>query len=609
MDEKTISEWGGGGISPPSIKRSDPRGWIVASGLAGLVAAWLALALLWRPWLGSAIPPGSLGEHARAMFELALHAALPVLFRDDAAGYLRFLATLSDGQRFGAQWRLTIAALMAALPAIFLAKPMLRARDGLTHLRGSSRHSGPEAVELLRSTLRKRVQRRPDHEIAPGISYPADLFTRHILMVAGVGAGKSTLIKGLIGKVVAAGEQMLLFDPKGEFTSTYGGPELLAPWDARSLVWDVARDMRNLLDMRRFAASMIRESHDPMWSNASRQLLVGLMVHLKATMGDGWGWSELRKLIALPQAQLLAIMRRRHPEAIRAVEKASVTSAGILINLSSFCSTIFDLAEAWGDSPPERRISFVEWTKGASKFPQVILQGHGAYADLTKSYVEGILGIVSAIVNSVEMEDDPNRKVWFIADEFGQMGKIPVLRPLFDVGRSRGFRCVVACQDFAQLEELYGAPMVKALINMCGTLVVGQMMQGETAEQLCKAFGTREVERANVSTSHGGSGAGASQTTSLSYSRDEVPLYKPSELSSRLGLTEDGDGVVLILFTGGKAYELFWPHFPTKRERAPHVPAPWTLGIAVSQDGDSDEDSVMSRAQSGGDESPPETPP
>jgi hypothetical protein len=609
MDEKTVSEWGGGVTTPPSIKRVDPRGWIAASVFAGVGVGWLALSLLWRPWLSSAIPPGTLGEHARAALELALHAALPALFREDAAAYLRFIGTLSDGQRFGAQWRMAIAALTAALPAIILARPMLRARDGLVHLRGSSRHSGREALELLRSSLRKRVLRRPDHEIAPGVAYPADLFTRHILMVAGVGAGKSTLIKGLIGKVVAAGEQMLLFDPKGEFTSTYGGPELLAPWDARSLAWDVARDMRNLLDMRRFAASMIRESHDPMWSNASRQLLVGLLVHLKATMGDEWGWSELRELIALPQAELLAIMRKRHKEAIRAVEKASVTSAGILINLSSFCSTIFDLAEAWGDAPPDRRISFVEWTKGASKFPQIIMQGHGAYADLTKSYVEGILGIVSAIVNSVEMEDDPNRKVWFIADEFGQMGKIPVLRPLFDVGRSRGFRCVVACQDFAQLEELYGAPMVKALINMCGTLVVGQMMQGETAEQLCKAFGTREVERANVSTSQGGSGAGSGRTTSLSYSRDEVPLYKPSELSSRLGLTEDGDGVVLILFTGGKAYELFWPHFPNKRERAAHVPAPWTLGIVSPQDSDPDENPVLSGTQSGADGSPPEARP
>lgn len=593
MDDKANGNWNGGNHAPPSIERRDPLGWLAASVVVGLLAGGIAMAALWRQLPGLALPPGSLAEHASFAFKVAAHAALPALFGEDAALYRRFLAGLPQDQRVGAALRAAVAALAALSPGIFLARPLLRARDGLIHLRGSTRHSGREAVELLRSKLRKRVKRRPDHEIAPGIVYPADMFTRHVLIVAGTGAGKSTVLKPLIDKIVASGEQMLLFDPKSEFTVGFGKPELLAPWDERSLSWDIARDMRNLLDMRRFAASMIPGSHDPMWAFASRQLLVGLMVHLRATRGIEWGWRELRELIFLPQADLLAIMRRRHPEAIRAVEKASLTTAGILINLSSFCSTIFDLAAAWGDKPPERRISFVEWTKGGSKFPQIILQGHGAYPDLTKGYVEGIVGIVSAIVNSVEIEDDPDRKIWFVADEFAKMGKIPVMA-LFEVGRSRGVRCVVACQDFAQLEELYGAPMVRALIGMCGTLLVGQIMQGETAEQLCKAFGSREVERLNVSTSSGGAGAGSSQSTqsTQSFSRDEVPLYKPSELSSRLGPTPEGDGVVFILFTGGEAYELFWPHYRIRRERLPHVPAPWTTSIHDPAADDSDGDGI-----------------
>lgn len=179
------------------------------------------------------------------------------------------------------------------------------------------------------------------------------------------------------------------------------------------------------------------------------------------------------------------------------------------------------------------------------------------------------------------MRDDPNRKIWFIADEFAQMGKIPV-RPLFEVGRSRGVRCVIACQDFAQLEELYGAPMVKALIGMCGTLLIGQIMQGETAEQLCKAFGAREVERTNMSSSFGGASAGPNRSVTLSFNRDEVALYKPSELSSRLGLTPDGTGVTLLLFTGGHAYELVWPHYTTRSERVAYKAAPWTLGANLS---------------------------
>lgn len=583
MDDRTAYDWGQMAQVGPSIKRADVRAWLVSSIFLGALAAFAILSALWRPLPLLGTPPWMLRDHASCALKVAARQAIGT-FKFEARVCENSYASLDADQIEALRLRLAIAALMFFLPGALLAGPALRGRDGLTHLRGSTRTRGIEAKNAINLALAKRVKRRPDHEIAPGVSYPADMWTRHVLVVGGVGSGKSTAIKPLIQKIVDAGEQMLLFDPKSEFTMGFAKPRILAPWDARSLSWDIAKDMRNPLDMRRFAASMIKESQDPMWSNASRQLLVGLMIYLKRTRGADWGWQELSDLIALPQDSLLSIMKRFHPEAIRAVEKASVTTAGILINLASFCSTIFDLAQAWGEKPKEKRISFVEWTQGKSPFKQVILQGHGAYADLTKSYVEAVIGVVSAMVNSVEMIDDPKRKIWIVADEFGQMGKVPGIRPLFEVGRSRGVRCVVACQDFAQLEEIYGQSMVKALVGMCGTLLVGQVMQGETAESLCKAFGAREVERANYSSSFGGSGNGPGRSTTLSFNRDEVPLYKPSELTSRLGLNRDGTAVTLLLFTGGQAYELEWPLFDIKNARKPHVPARWTLGCGPEVD-------------------------
>jgi hypothetical protein len=127
--------------------------------------------------------------------------------------------------------------------------------------------------------------------------------------------------------------------------------------------------------------------------------------------------------------------------------------------------------------------------------------------------------------------------------------------------------------------------MVKAIVAMSGTILVGQMMQGDTAEALCKAFGTREVERANISSSYQGAGGSSSRSSTLSYNRDEIALYKPSELASRLGLAPDGKGVRMILFTGGDAFELTWPHFPLREERVGHEPAPWTLGVGARMTG------------------------
>jgi hypothetical protein len=128
------------------------------------------------------------------------------------------------------------------------------------------------------------------------------------------------------------------------------------------------------------------------------------------------------------------------------------------------------------------------------------------------------------------------------------------------------------------LEEVHGKETVKALVSMSGTLLVGRVGPGETADTLAKALGSRDVERANLATSHNGGGTGGKSTT-LSYSRDEVPLYRPSELASRLGEDPARGGVVLALATQGEVYELFWSYASFPATRKAHIPADWTLGL------------------------------
>ncbi|OXC75671.1 type IV secretion system DNA-binding domain-containing protein [Caballeronia sordidicola] len=561
----------------PSAKRVDWRGWIGTSGALGLATGIGALAALWRPLPLLGAPPGELSEHAVFLAESAVHLLAPSLFRSAWATYASFLSQLAFEDKAALIARAGVACIAAVAPAAFLARSLLKARTGLFFERGPQRHEGREATRALRRRFAKQSRLRPDHDIAPSAPFPGDMWTRHVLVLGGTGGGKTTFIKPLLHAIANANERALVFDPKGEFTEELGRAAIIAPWDSRSLAWDIAADLTNTQHMRGFAAAIVAESSDPMWSNAARQLLCGLLIYLRQTKGSDWGWRDLAALVALSQPELLAIMRDHHPEAVRVVERASVTTQGVLINLASFCSPILDLAEAWGETPRERRIGFRRWTKGKSSRRQIVLQGHGAYEELTQRYVSAIVGLISATVNSVEMTDDTKRKLWIVADELPQMGKVPI-RQLFAVGRSRGVRCVIACQDFAQLEEIHGEPMVRALASMCGTLVIGQISPGDTADRLCKTIGSREHERMNVSSSMSASG----ESSGISFSRETVPLYSPSELVSRLGPTPDGKGAKLLVFTGGDAHELFFPFLDVEKVRAAHVPAPWTLGLRKS---------------------------
>jgi hypothetical protein len=564
--------------APPSVEKADPWGWARASAVAGAATGLATLALTWRHLPGLTDPPWEFGRQLGCAALSALRLVAPDLLSGAARSCQLDWARATDASRAAVNARLALASLAACAPGALLFLPMTRARDRLIHLRGARRRSGEDAAARLRRKFEAAAAARPDHEIAPGVPYPGDMWSKHLLVVGGTGAGKSTFAKPLLTKIFEADEPALVFDPKGEFTAMFDRAPILAPWDARSHVWDVARDMRNVADMRRFADSLIEPSTDPMWSNASRQILVGLMAWLQATRGSDWGFADLAEAVAMPQSSVAQIMRDHHPEAARLVEKPTVTSQGILINLASSCAPIFDLAEAWGDLPAERRVSLVDWTLGAGGPKQIVLQGHASYPALTRAYARPILEVVASLVGSAEMRDDPSRKRWVVCDEFPALGKVNI-RLLVEQGRSRGFRCVLACQDLAQLEEIHGEKLVKALCAMVGAVLVGRIGPGQTSEHLARALGGREVERPNISLTRSGQGP----SSSISFAREQVAMYLPSELASRLGADPARGGATMALLVDGDAYELFWPFHPDVPRRPQLVPAPWTSGRARVQ--------------------------
>lgn len=579
MDHQTRQNWGINPNLAPTERRIDPLTFITSSLIMGLLVFTSVLWLLWRPLPLLGLPRGTLGEHSLLTLKLVVHTVFPLRFSADANWYAAFLSQQTVADMFGMGLRLIVALISASAPAFMNARTYLRPRDALMEIRGGHRFELGEGATELAVAMKSIKNAIPDFDFAPNVPYPSQIWSQHILAVGGVGAGKSTFMRPLLQRIVQSGDRLLCFDPKGEFTAGFKTPIIMAPWDARSYAWDIAADMRNHGDMERFAAAVIKDSQDPMWSNAARGLLVGFLVYLQSARGTQWGWQDLADMLTLPEEDILPLMQRYYPEASRAVAAASVTTKGILINLDSFCRPIFHLARAWGQLPPGRRISFVRWTKDPKiATRQIMLQGNGAYPELTRAYVEGIVSVIAGIVNSVELDDDPARKLWILADEFPQMGRIPI-RPLFEVGRSRGVRCVVACQDFAQLEEVHGKEGTRALISMCGTLMVGRIGPGETAETLSKNLGTREVERSNVSTSYDGKAGSTSPTTTLTYSRDSLALYVPAELAARLGDKPSLNGCVFAVAVHGKTYEILWPYFAMPKVRKAHVAAQWTLGV------------------------------
>lgn len=462
------------------------------------------------------------------------------------------------------------------------------------HVRGRRRFQGEAALNAWVKAEGEDADGLKLHPKRPAISLSRE--TRHLVVFGGTGTGKTQIILPFMQAAKERGDRMLIFDLKNDFTrefpsrtGSHDGQQvevvdvIFAPWDRRATPWAVARDVDTLAAAREFAARMIPEAQggSPFWSNAARQVLIASLVELQYEKPEEWGFADLVKKLIRPVEELAEAARAHFPEALKALSdgQQNVTTAGVLGNLMSYLSVIFDLARAW---PTPGIFSIRDWLAetGAGRVKTVILQHNGQFESLAHAFNGAVLGLASQLINSPLIQESAARRLWFFLDEFPQMGKVEAVFPLCEIGRSKGVRVVIGMQDISQLKKIYSDHQASALLSMVGTHVVTRVSSGETADFICeKLIGEREIERLDVSTSSGTGRApglfttGGTKTNSWKPVREPVML--PAELL-QLGPVP-GQGVkVLLLGIGGDVLEVLIPFTDPRQLRPGSVIAEWT---------------------------------
>ncbi|AAZ97640.1 putative type IV secretory pathway VirD4 components [Thiobacillus denitrificans ATCC 25259] len=465
------------------------------------------------------------------------------------------------------------------------------------HIRGRRRLKGAAALAAWVKDEGEAADGLRIHPKLPPISKSRE--TRHILIVGGVGSGKTQTLLPLMRAARERGDRAIIFDFKGDFTPDFPSctarhkgraieveDVIFAPWDSRSTLWAVARDVDTLSAAREFAARMIVEpgggSGSPMWANAARQVLVACLVELQSTKPGDWGFADLVAGLTRPVDQLTEAARRYFPEAVKALGdgQQNVTTAGIQINLMSYLAVIFDLARAW---PGPGIFSIREWLTevGARRVKTVILQHDGRFETLARAFNSAVLGLAGQLIKSNLVRDSKERKLWLFLDEFPELGKVETVLSLAAVGRSKGIRVVLGLQDISQVKKIYSEHDTNSIVSMVGTQVIAQVSPGETAKYIAEnLIGDRDLERLGVSITSGAGRApgiftsGGNRTSKWEDKRELVVL--PSELL-QLGPDLDLGGVkVWMSGIGEDVLEVLIPFSDPNHFRPSSVIADWT---------------------------------
>lgn len=560
----------------PLTPRKPERLASALSTITGLVVATTAFALVLTlappsAWLHHADRPLAvnlstlLGLLRSLIFAGAGHGALDIVTGLIALPERTVLAVIDLGIGPSLAVRTIGAGMVGMIVYTKLRASMLAsaiAEPAVQHIDGLRLRAGDGAVRSLKAEWARRYGNSTSGvALVDGLPMPRQLETEHMLLVSGTGAGKTTILQGILDGALKLGDRVLALDVKGDMTARWPSDAfvLLSTDDQRCARWDIGRDIRTADD----AMELIPETSDPSWSAGARRVLAALVEVLQAKAAARravWGWHHLDILLRKPVAELHDLLVADHPAEASFIDVTNDTTlkqamSFYLVMVANTGQIVRVCARTGRKGGNDRSLSIREWATGRGP-NSLLLRQSQRQPQLSATIARLVLKLVADAIVSEASQEDP-APIWIVLDELPQIGPCAAVPRLAAIGRSAGVRLVAAIQSPAQLRDIYGRETAQALTDNFATKIVGRVASGSTASEISETWiGTRSVR---WSEDVGRDGNGRAR---LEPQTKDIPVVDPAALSSALGFHagRGGRACVHALVVGhGDIARLSWP--------------------------------------------------
>lgn len=318
--------------------------------------------------------------------------------------------------------------------------------------------------------------------LAPGVRMPRDVEPEHVAVLGTTGAGKSTIVEGLLRQAIRRGDRCLIVDVKGDARRRFDVPGAgeLGLGGEDGFIWAIGRDIRNRQDVIELAAVLIPASKDPIWSDGARLYLVGLIVALQRQLGPKWGWRDLKDALAKPFAEQERLIRGSMPDVVHLLQTKdgdpTATVMSILVtvvaNVGSFAWSLAAREQAGGP-----RVSLRGWAAGKSQRRVIFLRLEFDRESQSAAFLKLCLRCVQATLLGNEVQDNQDGAIWLGLDELPRFCDDTTVERLVALGRSRGVRIVAALQVPAQLRRTLSADATNSLLGNFGLQIVSRALR------------------------------------------------------------------------------------------------------------------------------------
>lgn len=349
--------------------------------------------------------------------------------------------------------------------------------------------------------------------------------TMHVAVIGATGSGKSTALRALMADAIRRGDRQVVADPDGAAMSAFfePGDVILNPFDRRCARWDLLGEIERPGDHAFLAQSVLPHlgigEHDQ-WISYAQQLLAATLENF-GKLGLGTT-SDFITMLASGSVAELKLLCQGTAAARYFEQGGEKMLASILGTLAPAVGNLRFVAELDGEP-----FSIRKWVRS----------GAGSlWLPYTANQVAALRGLIScwmnvAILETLSLAPDRDRRIWFHIDELDALGRIEGLKDAQARLRKFGGCVAIGFQSSAQVKAVYGEG-AHTIIENCGNLLLlrsGLSEGGGTAELASDLIGSREVERDDVSRSRT-RGRYTSRSTSIQSKRTVEEVTLASEI-------------------------------------------------------------------------------
>ncbi|MBR2810512.1 MAG: type IV secretion system DNA-binding domain-containing protein [Solobacterium sp.] len=330
------------------------------------------------------------------------------------------------------------------------------------------------------------------------------MLSRHILLLGGIGTGKTNainfLIQSILKEALFANDVVVIFDTKGDYYKTFYQPgDIVISNDRKACgksgedYWNMFKEItiddrveENIIEIgNALFASRIANSTQPFFPNAAKDLFNAMVLHI-CRYGDAGKMNNdyLRRVFNSFSSEAMIKILEQHKD-LRAMQSyildpKSGQTLGVVSELQQAVREVLTGNFAKNGSLSMREL--IRRKGGQIIFVEYDLAIGSMLAPIYRILID--MAIKEALSRS-EFEGN----VYFFIDEFRLLPLLQHIDDGLNFGRSMGAKFVVGVQNVAQIEAAYGDAVARSILAGFGTTMCFRVNDFESREFIKNLYG------------------------------------------------------------------------------------------------------------------------